>query len=55
MVNRVDGGGLGGGAKGGAFAALPAEAKGAFKRFVSQGIFQDTEADRVRYANDYNS
>jgi hypothetical protein len=57
MVNRVDGGGLGGGAKGGAFAALPAEAKSTFKRFVSEGGwgFKDTAEDRERYANDYNS
>lgn len=54
-IQRVDGGGLGGGAKGGAFTALPGEAKTAFKRFVEQGIFTDTEADRKRYADDYNS
>jgi hypothetical protein len=55
VVQRVDGGGLGGGAKVSAFTALPSEAKSAFKRFVDQGIFQDTDADRKRYADDYNS
>jgi hypothetical protein len=55
MQNRVDGGGLGGRASGGAFAKLPSEAKSAFKRFVDQGIFQDNEADRKRYSNDYEA
>lgn len=52
-VQRVDGGGLAGAGKAGAFASLPGEAKSAFKRFVDQGIFQDTETDRKAYANDY--
>ena len=55
MQMRVDGGGLGGGAKGGAFAKLPTEAKSAFKKFVGDGIFQDTEVDRKRYADDYDN
>ena len=55
-VARVDGGGLAiGGGKGGAFNALPAEAKSAFRRFVDQGVFQDNDADRKRYADDYNA
>jgi hypothetical protein len=52
-VQRVDGGGLGGSARASAFAALPPEAKSAFLRGVAQGIFQDNEADKKRYADDY--
>jgi len=55
MVNRVDGGGLGGAIKSGAFTKLPAEAKSAFKKFVSQGLFQDNDTDRKRYADDYDA
>lgn len=54
-ASRVDGGGLGGASRGSAFTSLPPEAKGAFKKFVAQGIFADTEADRKRYADDYNA
>lgn len=54
-VSRVDGGGLGGASRGGAFAKLPAEAKNAFKKFVGQGLFQDNDADRKRYADEYDA
>jgi hypothetical protein len=56
-ASRVDGGGLGGAALGnsGAFEKLPAEARSAFKKFVAQGIFADTAADRARYVEDYNA
>lgn len=50
-VQRVDGGGLGGGGAGGQFSKLPPEAKAAFARFVSQGVFKETEKET--YANDY--
>ena len=55
VVQRVDGGGLGGGGKAGAFASLPAEAKSAFARFAKEGYFPDTAAGREAYANDYHS
>ena len=54
-IQRVDGGGLGGGNRADAFSALPAEAKASFKRFAAQGIFTDTPEDRKRYADDYNA
>jgi hypothetical protein len=54
-TTRVDGGGLGiGGAKSG-FDALPTEAKSAFKRFVAQGVFEDSPAGRKQYVEDYNA
>ena len=56
MQQRVDGGGLAGaGGKASAFAKMPAEAKSAFKKFVGEGLFKDTEEDRKRYADDYNA
>jgi hypothetical protein len=56
-ASRVDGGGLGGAAPlgGGSFDKLPSEARAAFKKFVAQGIFADTAADRARYVEDYNA
>jgi hypothetical protein len=54
-ATRVDGGGLGiGGSKTG-FDALPSEAKSAFKRFVAQGVFEDSPAGRKQYVEDYNA
>jgi hypothetical protein len=55
VAQRVDGGGLGGSAKSSAFAALPSEAKNAFARFVEQGIFENTDAGKKRYADEYNN
>ena len=53
---RVDGGGLAqGGGKSSGFSKLPTEAKSAFKMMAGQGIYQDTDADRKRYADDYNA
>jgi hypothetical protein len=52
---RVDGGGLAGGSKKGAFASLPADAKSAYKRFVSQGLFTDDDKGREQYAAEYNA
>ena len=52
---RVDGGGLAfGSGKDSEFSRLPEEAKSTFRRFVNQGLFSDTDADRKRYADDYN-
>jgi hypothetical protein len=53
---RVDGGGLaspGGKFSKSAYDKLPAEAKTQFKRFVSQGLFEDTKAGKEEYANEY--
>lgn len=53
---RVDAGGLAGGAgKGSAYAKLPPDVKAVFKRFVSEGIFEDTKEGREAYADDYNA
>lgn len=53
---NVDAGGLAvPNAGGDPMAKLPSEAKAAFKKFVAQGIFKDTAADRKRYADDYNA
>ena len=52
---RVDAGGLGGGTKASPFSKLPPEARTAFNRFVAEGIFENTEADKKRYADDYDA
>lgn len=52
---RVDGGGLGGGGQRDAFTALPAEAKSAFQKFVTRGVYKDDAASRQSYARDYNA
>lgn len=56
-VQRVDGGGIAGGSlgKSSGFDKLPAEAKQAFKKFVADGLFADTEAGKRRYVDDYNA
>ena len=46
---------LGGGAKPGAFEALPKEAKDAFLRFVQRGVVEDTKEARATWAEDYNA
>jgi hypothetical protein len=52
---RVDAGGLaGGGGSGSGFTKLPPEAKSAFERFAKEGIFENTEAGRKAYADEYN-
>lgn len=53
---RVDGGGLGSAAAQAKdpFNKLPTEAKAAFKRFVSEGIFENTAEGRKAYVADYN-
>ncbi len=51
---KVDPGGLGSARSAGTkFAKLPGEAKQQFERFVKQGLFADTKADREEYANEY--
>lgn len=55
---RVDGGGLGSGSPAGGrstFDKLPGDAKSAFERFVSRGVFSDTKKDREEYAREYNN
>lgn len=55
-AQRVDGGGLAGGAgRASAFSTLPSEARQAFSKFVKEGLFEDNEKDRKRYADDYNA
>lgn len=38
-----------------AFDKLPGDAKAQFKRFVEEGLFKDTKADREEFANDFNA
>lgn len=54
---KVDGGGLGASSAGqsSAFGKLPSDAKAQFKRFVEQGLYEDSKKDREEYANDYNA
>lgn len=51
---RVDGGGLGGGARD-AFGQLPAEARAQFNRDVKNGLFTDDAKGRASWAEDYNN
>lgn len=52
----VDSGGLASTrAGGGAFAKLPSDAKEAFRGFVADGLFEDTNKEREEYARDYNN
>lgn len=37
------------------FSKLPSEAKQAFKKFVKQGLFEDTKEGRATYAEEYNN
>lgn len=45
---------LGGGAKPGAFDALPKEAKDSFRKYVERGVVEDTKEARAQWAEDYN-
>lgn len=50
---RVDAGGLAGRAKDNGFSALPADAKAAFSRFVAEGLYQNNDADKKAFADEY--
>lgn len=50
---RVDGGGLGGAGRRSGFSNLPSEAKSAFKRFVSEGLYEDNDKGRQEFFDEY--
>jgi hypothetical protein len=54
---RVDGGGFasGGVRAASAFSKLPGDAKAAFKRYASKGIFEDNAKGQEEYAREYNN
>ncbi len=54
-ASPVEGGGLAPSKKKSGFDSLPSDAKGAFKRMVGQGIFEDTAEDKEFYFNEYSN
>lgn len=55
-TSPVEGGSLAAGRIGSdPFSKLPADAKAAFKRFASEGLFKDTPEGRKAYAEEYNN
>lgn len=55
MTQRVDSGGLGFASKAGEFSKLPPEAKAAFARFASEGLYPNTDEGKKTYADQYNA
>lgn len=53
QVQRVDGGGLGGGGRSGLWDKVPPEARAQFAKDVAKGYFQNTADGKEAYANDY--
>jgi len=51
----VDPGGIAGGSRGPSLAALPAEARAAFSKFVKDGLFTDDAKGRAAYLEMYNA
>lgn len=51
----VDGGGMAATRSSGGFNSLPADAKAQFARFAKDGLFQDNEAGRKAYYEEYNN
>lgn len=51
----VDGGGLASKAPTNGFAALPADARAAFDRYVKEGLYAATEAGRKQFMEDYGN
>lgn len=54
-ASPVETGGVAGGQKRTGFSTLPQDAKEAFRRLVSQGVFKDTDEDRKFYYDEYNA
>lgn len=55
MQQRVDGGGLGVGTQANGFSKLPSEAKAAFARFASEGLYSNNDEGKKAYADQYNA
>ena len=55
QVQRVDGGGLAGGSRSNPYTSLPADAKEAFNRYVTEGLFENNETDKKAFADEYNA